>query len=87
MLQDERSLVIKCLSNVDLVLERMGDKPIQAQKVINFLNSKWKTQLQFIGIRDRADLIAQENIYIVKDTLAREVALKANFLKTTVEQF
>ena len=30
MLQDERSLVITCLSNVALVQESMGDKPIQA---------------------------------------------------------
>ena len=38
MLQDERSLVITCLSNVSLVQERMGDKPIQDQKAIKFLN-------------------------------------------------
>ena len=57
----------------------MGHKPIQAQKAINFLNSQSKTQLQFAGIQDRADLIAQTKKYIVKDTLAREVASKENF--------
>ena len=40
MLQDERSLVITCLSNIVVVQESMGDKPIQAQKSINFLNSQ-----------------------------------------------
>lgn len=45
MLQDERSLVITFLSNVALVQESMGDKPIQAQKVINFLNSQSNTHL------------------------------------------
>ena len=65
----------------------MGDKPIQAQKAINFLNSQSKTQLQFAGIQDRADLIAQAKNYIVKDDLAKEVAMKANFLKTRAEQF
>ena len=65
----------------------MGDKLIQAQKAINFLNSQSKTQLQFTGIQDMADLISQAKKYIVKDTLAREVELKANFLKTRVEQF
>ena len=45
MLQDERSLVITCLSNVVVVQENMGDKPIQSQKAINFLNSQSKTQL------------------------------------------
>ena len=40
MLQDERSLVITCLSNVALVQEGMGDKLIQAQMAINFLNSQ-----------------------------------------------
>ena len=87
MLQDERTLVITCLSSVALVQESMGDKPIQAQKAINFLNSQSKTQLQFAGIQDRVDLIVQAKKYIVKDNLAREVALKANFLKSWVEQF
>ena len=45
MLQDERSLVITCLSNVALVQDNMGDKPIQTQKAINLLNSQSKTQL------------------------------------------
>ena len=65
----------------------MGYKPIQSQEVINFLNSQSKTQLQFASIQDRADLISQAKKYIVKDTLAREVALKAIFLKTRAEQF
>jgi len=87
MLQDERTLVIKCLLNVSLDQESMGDKPIQAQKAIDSLNSQSKTQLQFASIQERADLIAQAKKYIVKDTLAREVALNTNFLKTRVEQF
>ena len=65
----------------------MGDEPIQVQKAINFLNSQSTTQLQFVGIQYKADLIAQEKKYLVKDTLAREVELKANFLKTRAEQF
>ena len=44
-------------------------------------------QLQFAGIQDRVDWIAQAKKYIVKDTLAKEVTMKANFLKTRVEQF
>ena len=87
MVQDERYLVITCLSNVSLVHEIMGDKPIQAQKAINFLNSQSKTQLQFAGIQDIANLISQEKKYIVKYTLEREVALKDSFLRTKDEQF
>ena len=55
MLQDERSLVTTCLTNVDVVQKNMGDKPIQAQKAINFLNSQSKTQLQFAGIQEGID--------------------------------
>ena len=55
MLQDEKSMVTTCFPNVDVVQENMGDKPIQAQKAINFLNSQSKMQLQFAGIQDRAD--------------------------------
>ena len=65
----------------------MGDKPIQAQRDINFLYSQSKTRLQFAGIQDRADLIVQAKKYIVKDNLARQVSLKTNFLKNRAKQF
>ena len=81
MLQDEKSLVSTCLSNLVVVQENMGDKPIQDQKAINFLNSLSKMQLQFVGIQDKAYLIAQAKKYIVKDALVKEVTMKANFLK------
>ena len=87
MLQDEKTLVATCLSDVAVVQENMGDKPIQAQKEINFLNSQSKMQLQFAGIQDREDLITQAKKYIVKDALAKEVTMKANFLRTRAEQF
>ena len=87
MLQDERSLVTTCLTNVDVVQKNMGDKPIQAQKAINFLNSQSKTQLQFAGIQEGIDQIAQAKKYIVKDALAKEVVMKANFLKKRDDQF
>ena len=54
MLQDGKSLVDTCLSNVNLVQEMMGDKPVQAQRAINFLNSQSKMQLQSSRIQDRA---------------------------------
>ena len=45
MLQDEKTLIATCFSNVAMVQENMGDKPIQAQKAINFLNSLSRMQL------------------------------------------
>ena len=87
MLQDDKALVDTCLSNVNLVQEMMGDKPVQAQRAINFLNSQSKTQLQFSGIQDKAKLIVHAKKYIVNETLAKEVLMKANFLKARVNQF
>lgn len=87
ILQDEKALFATFLSNVAVVQENMGDKPIQVQKEINFLNSQSRIQLQFAGIQDMADLIAQAKKYIVKDALAKEVTMKANFLRTRAEQF
>ena len=87
MLQDEKSQVETCLTNVNLVQEMMGDKPLQAQRAINFLNSQTKMQLQFSGIQDKAKLIMQAKKYIVKETLAKEVLVKANFLKARYDQF
>ena len=51
MLQDERYLVPTCLSNVVVVQENMGDKPIQAQKSINFLNSQSKLNYSLQGYK------------------------------------
>ena len=44
-------------------------------------------QLQFYGIQDRAELIVREKKYIVNETLAKEVLMKANFRKARVDQF
>ena len=52
MLPDEKSLVDTCLTNVNLVQEMMGDKLVQAQRDINFLNSQSQMQLQFVEIQD-----------------------------------
>jgi transposase-like protein len=87
LLQDEKTLVATLLSNVVVVQENMGDKPIQTQKAINFLNSQSKRQLQFVGIQDNEYLIAQAKKYIAKDALAKEETMKANFLITMGEQF
>ena len=43
MLQDEKTFVTTCLSNLALVQEGMGDNPTQAQRAIYFLNSQSKT--------------------------------------------
>ena len=42
-------------------------------------------QFQFSRIQDRAELIVQEKKYIVKETLAKEVLMKANFLKARAD--
>ena len=65
----------------------IGDKPVQAQRATNFLNSQSKIQLQFARIQDREDLIMQAKKYIVKESLAKEVLVKENFLKVRLDQF
>ena len=58
MIEDERALTVSCLANVSTVQEGIGDKPLQPQNAINYLNSKSKTYLHFAGIHDRSDVIA-----------------------------
>ena len=65
----------------------MGDKPLQAQNAINFLNSRTKTQLHFAGIDDTTYLIAQARKYIMKDRLLKDMTAKANYLLRRVEDF
>ena len=65
----------------------MGDKPLQSQDVINFLNSRTKTQLQFEGIQDRIDLIAQAKKYIPKDKMLQDATAKAKYMLSKVDDF
>ena len=57
--EEERQLATSCLANLQVFHESLGDKPLQAHNAINYLNSRTKTQLQFEGIQDITDLIAQ----------------------------
>ena len=41
--EDERQLATSCLDNLLTLQENLGDKPLQAQNAINFLNSRTKT--------------------------------------------
>ena len=74
----ERQLATSFLSSLHVLYENLGDKPLQAQNAINFLNSKTKTQLQFEGIQDRTNLIAQAKKYITKEKCYRTLLPRKN---------
>jgi len=57
-LEDEKELVTTCLANVSTIQEILGDKPLQALNSINYPNTRTKTQLIFIGIEDRSEIIS-----------------------------
>ena len=83
--EDERQLATSCLDNLQTLQENLGDKPFQAQNVINFLNFRTKTQLQFTGVEDRAYLISQAIKYIIKDILLKDMVAKSNYLLRRVD--
>ena len=87
MIEDERALTTSFLANVTTVQEGMGDKYLQVHNAINYLNSKSKTQLHFVGIQDREDIIAQARKYIIKDNMVKDVTTKANFFLGRDEDF
>ena len=85
--EDERNLATSCLDNMQTILENLGDKPLQAQNVINYLNSRSNTQLKFAGVEDISDLISKARKNIIKDRLLNDIATKANYLLRRVEDF
>ena len=87
MIEDERALTTSFLANVITIQEGMGDKYLQVHNAINYLNSNSKTQLHFVGIQDRANIIAQVRKYIIKDNMVKEVTTKANFFLGRDEDF
>lgn len=85
--EDERQLATSCLANLQVIYDTLGYKPLQAQNIINYLNSKTKTQLQFEGILDRTDLIAQAKKYIIKDKMLENTTAKAKYMLHRVGDF
>ena len=53
MIKEEKALEVSCLANVATIHEGIGDKSLQDQIAINYLNSKSKTYLHFACIHDR----------------------------------
>ena len=86
-MEDERQLETSCLTNLQLLYENLGDKPLQTQSAINFLNSRTKTQLQFEGIRDKTNLISQVNKYIIKEKMLQDTTAKAKYMHARVDDF
>ena len=80
-------MAISYLVNLQVLHDSLGDKPLQAQNAINYLNSRTKTELQFEGIQDRTDLIAQSKKYIIKDKMLQNNTAKANFMLDRVSDF
>ena len=85
--EDEREWATTCLANVSGIQENMGDKPLKHFNVINYLNSRSKEQLIFVGIQDRAELISQAIKYIIKDKMMKYIISKDNFMLGRVEDF
>ena len=65
----------------------MGDKPLQAQNAINFLNYRTKTHLQFEIIQDRTNLIAQAKKYITKVKMLQDTIAKSKYMLSRVDDF
>ena len=86
-MEDERQLATSCLANLQVLYDSLGDKPLQAQNAINYLNSRTKTQLKFEGIKDRTYLIAHAKKYIIKDKMLHNTTAKAKYLLGRVGDF
>ena len=80
-------MATSCLSNLQVLHDNLGDKPLQAHNSINYLNSRTKNQLQFEGIEDRTDLIAQAKKYIIKDKMLQNTTVKAKYMLGRVSDF
>ena len=85
--EDERELANTCLTNVSIIQENMGEKSLKDFTAINYLNSRSKAQLIFVGIQDKVELISQAMKYIIKDRMMKDIISKANFMLGSVVEF
>ena len=86
-LEDERELATTYLANVTTIQESLGDKPLQALNAINYLDTRAKSQLSFVGIHDRLEIMPQAREYVIKDFMMKEIIAKANFMLGRIADF
>ena len=85
--EDVRKLTTSFLANLQVLYENLGDKPLQAQNSINFLNSRTKTQLQFEQIQNRKNLIAQAKKDITKEKMLQDTIAKEKYMLSKIDDF
>ena len=86
-LEDERELDTIYLANVSTIQDILGYKPLQALNAINYLDTRAKSQLSFVGIHDRLEIMPQAREYVIKDFMMKEIIAKANFMLGRITNF
>ena len=85
--EDEREFSSTVSANIFNFKQMLGDKPSKAQNFINYLNSRTKVQLNFVGIDEKEEIISHVRKYIIKNQMMKDLSLKTNFMKARISDF
>jgi len=66
-------LIKVALEEIQRTKEKLGRKPEEATRFINFLNSKNKYQLEKLGIEDRTETILEVKKVLTKRSLMKSL--------------
>lgn len=80
-------MIKEASETIQKVRAELGKKPKEASRVIQFLNSKKKYELQDLGLSDRTKTILEVKKVITKRNLMIQIEEKCQNMKLAVDRF
>ena len=84
---ERRELLLKSQEEIQKTQSELADKPEQALKLITFLNSKNKQELEELKVTDRTETILEIRKVTTKKNLMRQLEEKCESMNTAITRF
>ena len=84
---EQNDLVKEATKAIQRVKAELGDVPEEASRIIQFLNSKNKYELQELDIADRTGTILEVKKMLTKRNLMMNLDVKCQIMELAIERF
>jgi len=84
---EENDLVKEATEAIQRVKAKLGDMPEEANRIIHFLNSKNKYELQYLDIPDKTDTILEVKKVLTKRNFMMNLEDKCHIMQLAIDRF
>jgi hypothetical protein len=84
---EQHELVQKARRSIEIIKEELGERPTEATKLIKFLNSKNKQELEELEIEERTETILEIKKVLTKKGLMLQLEEKSQVMDIGVQRF